>query len=61
MSEQDKKTAQYPVGDRLLQLTHLRSPFSTQSLRDRPSDRLRCDRPIRNTIHNEAVFGAGEV
>jgi hypothetical protein len=48
MSEQDKKTGQYPVGDRIPQLTQPRSPFSTQPLRDRPSDRLRCDHPIPN-------------
>jgi hypothetical protein len=47
--------------DRLLQLAQPRSPFSTQPLRDRPSDRLRCDRLISNTIPNAAVFGAGEV
>jgi hypothetical protein len=78
MSEQDKKTAQYPVGDRLFPLSHCaivpqidldaialcpmqlqqydrllqlaqpRSPFSTHPLRNRPSDRLRCDRPMPN-------------
>jgi predicted nuclease of restriction endonuclease-like (RecB) superfamily len=35
--------------DRLPQLVQPRSLFSTQPLRDRPSDRLRCDRPIHNT------------
>jgi hypothetical protein len=37
---------QYPVG--LPKLAQPRSPFSTQPLRDRPSDRLRCDRTIPN-------------